>query len=291
MKRPFLSLLLALFASFTVFDEAEARRLGGGSGGGMQRNITPSAPLSPAPKPANPASPTQAPVQRQTPAQQPSTAPQPAPKRSWLGPLAGLAAGLGLAALFHHLGLGEEFGSLLLLVLFAVVLFALFRRFAGARRAPAPAYAGPIERTMSEPTANAPAAMPASGTVPGADDLRAQLDEAAFLNEAKRRFVELQAAYDRGDWEAIASLATPELLADLRRQGGQTPGEKTDVVMLEARLVDLTLEQDHYVATVEFSGSLRESRDAPPQPFAEYWHLVKPREGGGWRLAGIQPAA
>jgi predicted lipid-binding transport protein (Tim44 family) len=194
-----------------------------------------------------------------------------------------------LAALFHHLGLGEEFGSLLLLVLLAVVVIALFRRFAGARRAPEPAYAGATERTMTEPAMGAPAAAPANGTAPVADDLRAQLDEAAFLTEAKRRFVELQAAHDRGDWEAIASLVTPELLADLRRQGGQTPGEKTDIVMLEARLVDLTLEEDHYVATVEFSGSLRESHDAPPQPFAEYWHLVKPREGGGWRLAGIQP--
>ena len=290
MKRPFLTLLLALFASFTFFDAAEAKRLGGGSGGGLQRNITPSAPLSPAPKPASPTSPTQAPAQRQTPAQQPSTTPQPAPTRSWLGPLAGLAAGLGLAALFHHLGLSEEFGSLLLLVLFAVVLFALFRRFAGARRAPEPAYAGATERTMTGPATSAPPAAPANGT-PVADDLRAQLDEAAFLAEAKRRFVELQAAHDRGDWEAIASLVTPELLADLRRQGGQTPGEKTDIVMLEARLVDLALEGDHYVATVEFSGSLRESRDAPPQPFSEYWHLVKPLHGGGWRLAGIQPVA
>jgi predicted lipid-binding transport protein (Tim44 family) len=285
MKQPLLSLLLAIFASFTVFDVAEAKRLGGGSGGGMQRNITP------ATKPTSPASPTQAPTQRQTPAQQPSTAPQPAPKRSWMGPLAGLAAGLGLAALFHHLGLGEEVGSLLLLVLFAVVLFALFRRFAGARRTPEPAYAGPTQRTMSEPAA-APRAPSAPFSASDSNtDLRAQLDEAAFLTEAKRRFIELQAAHDRGDWEAIASLVTPELLADLRRQGGQTPGEKTDIVLLEARLVDLTREDGHYVATVEFSGSLRESPDAPPQPFAEYWHLVKPEEGGGWRLAGIQPIA
>ncbi|WP_142803927.1 Tim44 domain-containing protein [Tepidiphilus sp. J10] len=283
MKRPLLSLLLAIFASFTVFDVAEARRLGGG---GMQRNITP------ATKPTSPASPTQAPTQRQTPAQQPSTTPQPAPKRSWMGPLAGLAAGLGLAALFHHLGLGEELGSLLLLVLFAVVLFALFRRFAGARRTPEPAYAGPTQRTMSEPAA-APRAPSTSFSVGDSNttDLRAQLDEAAFLTEAKRRFVELQAAHDRGDWETIAALVTPELLADLRRQGGQNPGEKTDIALLEARLVDLTREDGHYVATVEFSGSLRESSDAPPQPFAEYWHLVKPEGGGGWRLAGIQPIA
>lgn len=54
MKRSFLVLLLALFACANFPGEAEAKRLGGGMGGGMQRNITPSSPVAPRPAPATP---------------------------------------------------------------------------------------------------------------------------------------------------------------------------------------------------------------------------------------------
>ena len=46
------------------------------------------------------------------------------PKRSWMGPLAGLAAGIGLAALASHFGFGEELASMLMigLAVMAVVM-------------------------------------------------------------------------------------------------------------------------------------------------------------------------
>ena len=53
------------------------------------------------------------------------------PKRSWMGPLAGLAAGLGLAALASHLGFGEELASMLmigLLVMAVLVVIGLVMR-------------------------------------------------------------------------------------------------------------------------------------------------------------------
>ena len=100
---------------------AEAARLGGGKSAGMQRQ-------SIAPKPA-------APAQQATPAAPASgaaAAPAAAPKRNWMGPLAGLAAGLGIAALLSHFGMGEGMANILmigLLVMAAVFVFKmLFRR-------------------------------------------------------------------------------------------------------------------------------------------------------------------
>jgi predicted lipid-binding transport protein (Tim44 family) len=64
-----------------------------------------------------------------------------------MGPIAGLAAGLGLAALMSHLGMGEAFANFLMLALLgvaAVFLIAfLMRRFGrGTRQEPALATAG-----------------------------------------------------------------------------------------------------------------------------------------------------
>jgi hypothetical protein len=128
MKRILIS-LFAVFISFAfVLPDAEARRMGGSKSFGMQRTA-----------PAKQDTTTTAQPKQQSTAA-PTTAPQ---KRSWMGPIAGLAAGLGLAALFSHLGLGEEMASFLMLALLAMAAFMLFRFFM-RRNAPAPAmqYAG-----------------------------------------------------------------------------------------------------------------------------------------------------
>ena len=106
---------LVLGATLTISDAEAAKRLGGGGSTGMQRQ-------SVAPNNANQAAPTQAPRQ----AAAPATAGQPAaqPKRSWMGPLAGLAAGLGLAALASHFGFGEELANFMMIALLAVVVIA-----------------------------------------------------------------------------------------------------------------------------------------------------------------------
>ena len=44
-----------------------------------------------------------------------------------------------------------------------------------------------------------------------------------------------------------------------------------------------------YLASVKFTGMIKESDTAPAAPFAEVWNLAKPVDGpGGWVLAGIQ---
>jgi predicted lipid-binding transport protein (Tim44 family) len=82
-----------------------------------------------------------------------------------MGPIAGLAAGLGLAALMSHLGMGEAFANFLMLALLAVaavfLIAFLMRRFGrGARQEPALATAG--ASASSSPAGWSPANEPAA---------------------------------------------------------------------------------------------------------------------------------
>jgi len=138
-----------LFA--TAPEPAEAKRLGGAKSSGMQRSATPDKPATPpTAAPANPA-----PAAAATPATPAAAgaAAAAAPKRSWMGPIAGLAAGLGIAALFSHLGMGEGLANFVMLALLAVVAFIVIRlrmrRFlgnAGPQPALATASAAPAAR-------------------------------------------------------------------------------------------------------------------------------------------------
>src|SRR6187399_2599046 len=117
MKKLALALALFVAAGATVPDVADAKRIGGGGSAGMQRSMPTRTPDA---VPAKPAAPSAQPAA-------PATAGAAAPRRSWMGPIAGLAAGLGIAALMSHLGLGAEFGNIIMMVLLAVAAFALIR--------------------------------------------------------------------------------------------------------------------------------------------------------------------
>ena len=134
MKSFVIALAVALVAATSVPGDAYARRVGGGGTSGMQRSVPPRA-TPDAPKPAAPA------AQPAGPTAAAAAAPAAAAKRSWLGPIAGLAAGLGIAALMSHLGLGEAFGNILMLILLAAVAFFAIR-FLMRRFGPKPAAAG-----------------------------------------------------------------------------------------------------------------------------------------------------
>jgi predicted lipid-binding transport protein (Tim44 family) len=114
---------------------------------------------------------------------------------------------------------------------------------------------------------------------------------ADFLQLARLSFVRLQAAWDRADLDAIGSLTTEPLLAELRDQldeRGAAPNV-TEVVSLDARLLDLEELREAYVASVEFSGLIRERRSDDAAPFRELWLLANLKSGSrGWRLARVQ---
>ncbi len=315
MRSLALALALVVASTATLPIVAEARRLGGGGAVGMQRSVPPRA--APEALPARPATPTA------QPAAVPPTAAAAAaaPKRSWLGPIAGLAAGLGIAALMSHLGMGAEFGNIIMMVLLAVVGFALvrflMRRFmpsnaaaanggmqlagAGAPVAKAPVsfpderpaqfrglQSGDTSRELA--SANAPLAGAAAPVV--ASRLPADFDAPAFERIAKMIFIRLQAANDSGDQGDLRAFTTPEMFAhlklDLQERG--SAAQQTDVERVDAEVLDVVREDERQIVSVRFHGLIREQVGAAAEPFDEVWHLVKPADGSReWAIAGIQP--
>jgi predicted lipid-binding transport protein (Tim44 family) len=314
-RRIGLAAMVGLIAFATVASlDAEARRMGGGRSIGRQQSTTMQRQTTP------PAQPTQSPQQSAQAAQaqraQPAPAPAAAPNRSrWLGPIAGLAAGLGIAALLSHFGMGEAFAGAManMLVIAAIAMLAiwLIRRFLGRKRdAATPAYAGsaPGLNAGRDHYAQEPSFTPASSAAGSYLDpqgkgalaapvmqtppvVPAGFDSDAFVRNAKVSFVRLQAAWDVGNIADIREFTTPEMFAevkvDLDARGAES--NLTDVVQLNAELLGVEDHGSEYVASVRFSGLMRESSGAPAAPFVEIWNLSKSaRAGEGWLLAGIQ---
>jgi predicted lipid-binding transport protein (Tim44 family) len=123
----------------------------------------------------------------------------------------------------------------------------------------------------------------------------ADFDTDGFLVAAKRNFVTLQSAWDRADISSLRSMMTDAMLLEIQTQlkerevhtGG--PANNTDVVMLDAKLLGIEDLGDDYMASVEFSGMIREEPSAGPSPFREVWNMTKPKAGQvGWLVAGVQ---
>jgi predicted lipid-binding transport protein (Tim44 family) len=240
-----------------------------------------------------------------------------AAKRSWMGPIAGLAAGLGIAALMSHLGLGEAFGNFLMLALLAVAavfLIRFFMRRAGGQGAQreqlATAGAPPVAPSWDKPAAAPvmPRSNAAEGTVsadgstrlapmPGSTmasvvptGLPSDFDAEGFSRVAKMIFIRMQAANDTGDLNDLRSFTTPEMFAvakmELQDRAGKS--QTTDVVHVDAEVLDLAKEGERQVVSVRFHGQIREDLNAPVEDFDEIWHLTRFGDNPGWSIAGIQ---
>jgi predicted lipid-binding transport protein (Tim44 family) len=321
MKSFLWTMVLAIGLAFTLAPSvSEAKRLGGAKSSGMQRSAPDKPPQS---TPATPATPAAAPNAAATPAAAGAAAA--APKRSWMGPIAGLAAGLGLAALFSALGMGEGFANFVMMLLLAVVAFVVIRllmqRFAGGSQRPSLAMAGAgaeagttratppsfvDERPGMQRSALAPApvigsalqpplAVPglAANTTSATPTLPAGFDVEGFERVAKMLFIRLQAANDTADLNDLRNFTTPELFASLRLdlQDRGDAKQQTDVVKVDATLIDFAQDAERQIVSVRFAGLIREDVGAEATPFDEVWHVVKPQDGnGGWAIAGIQQA-
>ncbi len=288
---------------------AEAGRLAGGRKMGRQSsNVGQQSPA--------PAAPAQQAAQRPA---QPAPMAQPAPRRPWGAMLGGLAAGLGLAWLAHSLGFGEAFGNILMVALFAMLAIGvigwLMRRrmqqpaqqpFAVAGGNYSPSYrpenvgndasARPYERSNFQPEAGGQGSM--IGSALGGSQswgVPAGFDTEGFLTACKRNFVSLQAAWDHSDLSALRAFMTDEMLSELKTQLADrdthtgTPINVTEVVMLDARMLGIEEGTEDYLASVEFSGMIRENPSTGPAPFREVWNMSKPKDGSaGWLVAGVQ---
>lgn len=311
-----LAVTVAGVGMVTVPMDAEAKRLGGGRASGMQRQMPAKQPSAAPDASPNQMNKSAAPTNAAAPAAAGAAA-QPA-KRSWMGPIAGLAAGLGIAALMSHLGMGEAFGNFLMMALLAVAAVALItfvmRRFkGGAQQARGPQLAGagaPFGQQFNQPDSRdtfaqpmqrqafdaAPAAVGAgaAGAAVGGNlsNVPAGFDADGFQRIAKMIFIRLQAANDAGNVDDLRKFTTPELFASLRLdlQERGSSANQTDVMQLDAELVDTAQENGQWVASVRFHGLIREDINAGAEPFDELWHLVKPLDNSGeWAIAGITP--
>ncbi len=279
-----ISALALFFGIAMVGVEAEAaKRLGGGKSMGTQRNMT---------QQATPKAPAQQQQAAGAPAQQPAAAPAQTPGNKWLGPLAGLAMGAGLMALFMNNGLAGALSGLLLVAAIAAVALLAFRALRG-RTAPAPMqYAGHQRGVAPEPliTGGGAAAHSVAATT---ERWPADFNATEFIRHARLNFVRLQEAHDARDSAALADFLSADLLAEVQGQWqseGAVQG-KTDVVTLQSEVLEVVSEGLLYVASVRFSGLIREDGASEPQPFDEIWHLEKPMRGAsGWLVSGIQQA-
>jgi predicted lipid-binding transport protein (Tim44 family) len=123
----------------------------------------------------------------------------------------------------------------------------------------------------------------------------ADFDVAGFVSAAKQNFISLQDAWDRSDIPALRVMMTDAMLAEIKTQLAEREAQnsgapnKTEVVMLEAQLLGIEDLGEGYMASVEFSGMIREEPSAGPSPFREVWNMTRPKAGQvGWLVAGVQ---
>ena len=307
------SAALAVTLTFAGASAEAAKRMGGGKSVGQQssnvtkRDAAPATPAVPAAAPGAAAA---------------------ATKKPWGAMLGGLAAGLGLAWLASSLGLGGAMANIMmfaLLALVAVVVIGFVMRkmkagssgqgqspFAmqGAGNAAPPrsynpenvgndASARPWERnSMAFDTtkASGTGSMIGSGLSGSqAWGVPADFDADGFLKACKGNFMTLQDAWDRSDINSLRAMMTDEMLREIKTQLAERESHtgagvnKTDVQMLDAKLLGIEELADVYMASVEFSGMIREDESAGASPFREVWNMTKPRNGsGGWLVAGVQ---
>jgi predicted lipid-binding transport protein (Tim44 family) len=300
-------LIVSAVAMLSASFEAEARRMGGGGSFGRQSSnitqnrqaVTPPATSTTAPK-------STAPTAAGATGAAAGTVAAKSGMSRWLGPIAGIAAGLGIAALLSHLGLSGAFLEMLSsLVLIGIVVFGviyLVRRMRGMQ--PAATLSGqgaagsappnsPLQRQSAAPAAAATAANFGGGSTPAAPVdsnwfIPGDFDTAAFLSQAKARFIEIQAIWDSGDVNKLREYLTDDLVAELKPQIlARSGATRTEVVLLNAELLGIEAVSGGHLASVRYSGMLRESTDAEAFRFEEVWNLYKGGETG-WLLAGIQ---
>jgi predicted lipid-binding transport protein (Tim44 family) len=198
-------------------------------------------------------------------------------------------------------GMGGMMVGLLLagLLVFAAIFVIRMLTQKGAT-APRMQYAGGPQGSsysaMGSETVAAPPPSQANGLdapeVPAAAaNVPAGFDVAGFLRGAKLNYMRLQIANDQGNLDELREFTSDALFEELRKdvQARGKEKQQTDVLALNADLLEVVTEGDKHWASVRFSGSVRESPGDAPTGFEEVWNLAKPVDGSqGWQLAGIQ---
>ena len=306
MNGKFLSVVMAFVIGFSCLSAEASKRLGSGKSVGQQsNNVSQTQGASKPTQNATPATPAAPP---------PAAAPQ---KRPWGAMLGGLAAGLGLAWLASSMGFGEELGQFMMFGLIAlgimmVIGYFMRRResannsesntsplaFQGAGATP------PQQQHATQFNTNTDATTASTGSMIGSAvggfqpnwSIPAGFDADGFVNKAKENFVVMQDAWDRSDTKSLRQLMTDNMLEEIKAQIAERDATasvgqmtKTEVITLEARLLGIEESVDGHLASVEFTGMIREDVGAQPESFKEVWNMsLSKTTNSGWLVAGIQ---
>ncbi len=275
---------------------ADAKKFGGGKSIGSQR----SAPTSPSAAPTS--APTGAPASAAAAAPAAGAAAAAAAKPSLMsrmaGPLAGIAAGIGLGYLFSKMGAGGFLGLLLIvgLVIVAAIVIGrmMMKKPLAATGAGSPLGGGtpraePMQYAGTSNAGGSTAAPTMAAGLAGGFGIPAGFDKAGFEDNARKQFMTLQAANDKGDLDAVRDFSTDEFYNQIAKDVISGNKDATLVDELHAELLGVETERGQYWASVQFTGKMREDGMVMGSPFHEIWNLVKPVDGSkGWLLAGIQ---
>ena len=213
-------------------------------------------------------------------------------------------------------------GRVRYILLLALVIFAgifVLRMFLGRRQtsgAPLQYSGATASANGSGPSAFTPSAPSApSWRIPSTSELAGQptspsateapavgvtrntlpqgFDAAAFAREAKRQYIQIQRSYDDADRAALSSVMTEDMATEMVRELDQRGlHHPTEIVTLDAEVLDVSTEDDKYWISVRFTGQVKEDGETLPHSIDEVWNLTKPVKGGsGWLLAGISQVA
>ena len=201
--------------------------------------------------------------------------------------------------------MGGAMGSILMVVLLAAAaLFAwkMFRskpagnnnlQYAGANAgeaAPTPVMPAPGAGGMPQIGSAVGGAAAAPVVAPEANRFPAGFDAAQFAVHAKMNFTRLQQANDKRDVSTMRDYMTADFYSAITAQiDPMGVVQHTEIISLEAAVVEVVTENNKNIASVRFTGSMRDAATAATETFDEIWHLEKPLDGAsGWLISGIQ---
>jgi predicted lipid-binding transport protein (Tim44 family) len=284
-------IMLFLFAWFYAWiEQAEARRMGGGRSFGSSPSYQRSAPRPGSPQRTQPS-------QTQPSPQSPVT-PAAAPR-----PFGGMLGGLLMGGLIGSLLFGgmQSWGGpgILDILVFGGLLFLLFR-FLKARRMAVQGAGqtsfstglGSQETRGTSPSGYGPAqGMPLPA---GSEEVKIpkHFDQEDFMKGAKAVYTRLQSSWDKQDLEDIRQFTSKEVWQEINRQAQEDPRpRKTEILRVNARLLEVASSNSHTVASVLFDVMMRESKEEDTaKEVREIWHFSKEDNDpkSFWVLEGIQ---
>lgn len=301
MTRRIMALLLPVLAVgllCTAVDNAWAKRFGGGKSFGSRPAFNQSF------------SKADAPTKSPTMGTQSTTT---APKRGF-GGMGGIFGGLLAGTLLGSLLFGGGFGGFgfMDILLFGGLIFLILRlmRRRGAPRGE-PAYqaggaysaGGSGNFSQQEPQGTTyrqsndgwsglkSAAAGSSNTAQAAaPSVPAGFDTDEFVQGARTVYTRLQNSWDSRDLDDIKLFTSPSVFAEISEQAKQDPTpSRTELLLINARVLEVKEEADGTLATVYFDVLMREDASGGnPEQVREVWHFHRTQPDAMWTLDGIQ---